>query len=80
MKILLLKYYIVRGLGVSGLLAGPLSEPLGKLGWKEELSKIGGKQKFYKIRDSLSPTTTLLYGIIRTKRKQRNKNVNKGRV
>ena len=35
MKILLLKYYIVRGLGVSGLLAGPLSEPLGQLGWKE---------------------------------------------
>ena len=49
--------------------------------WLERgIIKDRREEKFYKIRDSLSPTTTLLYGIIRTKRKQRNKNVNKGRV
>ena len=30
-----MRYYIIGGLGVSGLLAGPLSEPLGQLGWKK---------------------------------------------
>ena len=36
MKLRFYNDYIVRGLGVSGLLAGPLSEPLGQLGYKKE--------------------------------------------